>query len=128
MEQLDRELLKEARGAGTQCLPARHPSRACSLRPKSVFGIADAADKSVRATSARVSPSRLLKNGVWRFFRDPNVPGINQPFRRKMSLTPFFSNLLDDAGAMHCRHMRFAGAADVPGEPVLQEGHERVSD
>jgi hypothetical protein len=34
--------------------------------------------------------TRLLKNGVWRFF-DPNVPGTNQPFRRKMSLTPFFS-------------------------------------
>jgi hypothetical protein len=39
----------------------------------------------------------LLKNGVWRFFKDPNVAGINQPFRRKMSLTPFFSSLLESS-------------------------------
>jgi hypothetical protein len=32
---------------------------------------------------------QAAEKGVWRFFRDPNVPGINQAFRRKMSLTPF---------------------------------------
>jgi tetratricopeptide (TPR) repeat protein len=46
----------------------------------------------------------LPKNGVWRFFREPNVPGINQPLRRKTSLTPFFSGLLElPSSQMHFR-------------------------
>jgi hypothetical protein len=35
------------------------------------------------------------QNGVWRFFGVPDAPGLNQPFRWKMSLTPFFQHHWD---------------------------------